>query len=98
MFSKLFFYRVIYIYNPTDQRRIQIVKVLINTYQVYVTSNNQIINSCQIDPKWTGRKSNMLEKNMFEVGLKTFSSILIFIYDFLASYSCRYRSIFIKRI
>ncbi|CAF2556746.1 unnamed protein product [Rotaria sp. Silwood2] len=59
--------KVIYIYNPTDQRRTQIVKILIDTYQVYVTSNNQVINSCQIDPKWTGRKSNMIEKNMFEL-------------------------------
>ena len=58
---------MIYIYNPTDRQRIQIVKVLINTHQVYVTSNNQRINSCQIDPKWTGRKSNMMEKNLFEV-------------------------------
>jgi hypothetical protein len=67
-----------YIYNPTDQRRIQIVKVLIDTYQVHITSNNQIINSCQIDPKWTGRKSNMMEKNMFEVRLKIFDLIELF--------------------
>ncbi|CAF1276065.1 unnamed protein product [Rotaria sordida] len=59
--------KVIYIYNPTDQRRIQIVKILVDTYQVYITSNNQMINFCQIDPKWTGRKSNMMEKNMFEL-------------------------------
>ena len=62
-------YRVIYVYNPTDQRRVQIVKLLIDTYQVYVTSNNKVIDSCQIDPSWTGRKSNMMEKNTFEVCL-----------------------------
>ncbi|CAF3772610.1 unnamed protein product [Rotaria sp. Silwood1] len=59
--------KVIYIYNPTDRRRTQIVKVLIDTYQVHVTSNNQVIDTCQIDPKWTGRKSNMMEKNTFEL-------------------------------
>lgn len=57
-----------YIYNPTDQRRLNIVKILVDTYHVYVTSNNQMISSCQINPKWTGRKSNMMEKNIFEVG------------------------------
>ncbi|CAF0778226.1 unnamed protein product [Adineta steineri] len=57
----------IYVYNPTDQRRTQIVKIVIDTYQVYVTSNKQIIKSCQIDPKWTGRKSNMIEKSLFEL-------------------------------
>ncbi|CAF4380139.1 unnamed protein product, partial [Adineta steineri] len=56
----------IYVYNPTDQRRTQIVKIVVDTYQVYVTSNKQIIKSCQIDPKWTGRKSNMIEKSLFE--------------------------------
>ena len=56
-----------FIYNPTDQRRLDIVKILVDTYQVYVTSNNQPINSCQIDPQWTGRKSNLMEKKIFEV-------------------------------
>ncbi|CAF4287800.1 unnamed protein product, partial [Rotaria magnacalcarata] len=35
--------KVVYIYNPTDQRRIQIVKILVSTHQVFVTSNNQPI-------------------------------------------------------
>ncbi|CAF3343113.1 unnamed protein product [Rotaria socialis] len=59
--------KVVYLYNPTDQRRIQIVKILLSTYQVFVTSNNQPIDSCQIDPKWTGKKSNVMAKNKFEL-------------------------------
>jgi hypothetical protein len=73
-----------YIYNPTDQRRIQLVKVLIDTHQVYITSNNQVINSCQIDPKWTGRKSNMMEKNIFEVCLRSFIIQFYFMFNFSA--------------
>lgn len=61
--------QVIYIYNPTDQRRIEIVKILLDTYQVYITSNKQPMNSCQIDPKWSDQKSNILDQNQFEVRL-----------------------------
>ncbi|UJR31177.1 hypothetical protein I4U23_018684 [Adineta vaga] len=59
--------KTIYIYNPTDQRRVQLVKILIDTYQVYITSNNQTHYACQIDPKWTGRKSNMIDNKFFEL-------------------------------
>ena len=59
--------RVIYIYNPTDQRRNEIVKILVDTYQVHVTSNKQSINECQIDPKWSSRRSNIMDSNQFEV-------------------------------
>jgi len=59
--------RVIYIYNPTDQRRIEIVKILLDTYQVRVTSNKQSINTCQINPKWSNKRSNILDQNQFEV-------------------------------
>ncbi|CAF4995373.1 unnamed protein product, partial [Rotaria socialis] len=44
---------IIYIYNPTDQRRLEIIKILLHKYQVHVTSNNQTITDCQIDPKWS---------------------------------------------
>jgi len=59
--------RIIYIYNPTDQKRIEIVKILLDTYQVHVTSNKQSINTCQIDPKWSDRRSNIINQNQFEV-------------------------------
>jgi hypothetical protein len=59
--------RVVYIYNPTDQRRIEIVKILLDTYQVYVTSNQKSIKTCQIDPKWFDKRSNILNPNQFEV-------------------------------
>jgi hypothetical protein len=59
--------RVIYIYNPTDQKRIEIIKILVDTYQVRVTSNKQSINECQIDPKWSSRRSNIMDENQFEV-------------------------------
>ncbi|CAF0930355.1 unnamed protein product [Adineta ricciae] len=59
--------KVLYVYNPTDQRRVQLVKLLIDTHQVYVTSNQQVVNACQIDPKWTGRKSNVIDNKYFEL-------------------------------
>lgn len=61
--------RVLYIFNPTDQRRTQLVRILVNTHEIHVTSNNQPIDACQIEPKWTGKKSNMMEKNLFELVL-----------------------------
>jgi hypothetical protein len=61
--------RVIYLYNPTDQRRVEIVKILLNTHQVHVTSNKQPINACQIDPKWSNTRSNIMAKDQFEVRL-----------------------------
>ncbi|CAF2687357.1 unnamed protein product [Rotaria sp. Silwood2] len=59
--------RMIYIYNPTDQRRIEIVKILLDTYNVRVTSNNKPIETCQIDPKWSNRRSNIMNQNQFEL-------------------------------
>ncbi|CAF3632237.1 unnamed protein product [Rotaria sordida] len=59
--------RMIYIYNPTDQRRIEIVKILLDTYYVRVTSNKQPIETCQIDPKWSNRRSNIMNQNQFEL-------------------------------
>ncbi len=59
--------RVVYIYNPTDQRRIEIVKVLLDTYQVRVISHKQSRIPCQIDPKWSDKRSNIIDQNQFEV-------------------------------
>ncbi|CAF0800037.1 unnamed protein product [Rotaria sp. Silwood1] len=59
--------RTIYIYNPTDQRRIEIVKILLDTYHVRVTSNKEPIQTCQIDPKWSNRRSNIMNQNQFEL-------------------------------
>lgn len=59
--------RVLYIYNPTDQRRIDIIKVLVDTYQVRVTSNQKSIKHCQIDPNWSHKRSNTINSNQFEV-------------------------------
>jgi hypothetical protein len=59
--------RIIFIYNPTDQRRVEIVKILLDTHQVRVTSNKQPIGACQIDPKWSSIRSNMLINDQFEV-------------------------------
>ena len=61
--------RIVYIHNPTDQKRNDIVKILLDTYQVYVTSNNQSILACQIDPKWSDKRSNIMDPNQFEVRL-----------------------------
>ncbi len=61
--------RVIYIYNPTDQRRIEIMKILLDKYQVHITSNKQSIHTCQINPKWSDRRSNIIDQNQFEVRL-----------------------------
>ncbi|CAF3685423.1 unnamed protein product [Adineta steineri] len=58
---------IIYIYNPTDRKRIELVKIFINIYQVYVTSNKKYIDKCQIDPKWSSRRSNTIEDNQFEL-------------------------------
>ncbi|CAF4454062.1 unnamed protein product [Rotaria socialis] len=58
---------IIYIYNPTDQRRLEIIKILLHKYQVHVTSNNQTITDCQIDPKWSHRRSNIINENQFEL-------------------------------
>ena len=60
-------FRVIYIYNPTDQRRIEIIKILVDTYHIHVTSNKQSIHTCQIDPKWSAERSNAIDPNQFEV-------------------------------
>ena len=59
--------RIVYIYNPTDQRRIEIVKILLDTYQIRVISHQQSSISCQIDPKWSDKRSNILNQNQFEV-------------------------------
>jgi hypothetical protein len=83
-------FRVVYVYNPTDQRRIQLVKVLVDTHQVSISSNRQVIRTCQIDPKWTGKKSNQIETNMFEVCclfVIECISIVYYRYD-LVTYSC----------
>jgi hypothetical protein len=61
--------RMVYVYNPTDQRRIEIVKILIDKYQVQVTSHEQSKILCQIDPKWTDKRSNIIDQNQFEVRL-----------------------------
>ena len=65
--------RVIYIYNPTDQRRKEITKIPLNTHQVRVMDNQQSPVLCQVDPIWTDRRSNLIETNQFEV--KAFFSI-----------------------
>ena len=64
--------RKVYIYNPTDQRRIEIVTVLLDTYQVQVTSHEQSTIQCQIDPKWSDKRSNIIDQNQFEVRLIDF--------------------------
>ncbi|CAF4659943.1 unnamed protein product, partial [Rotaria socialis] len=58
---------IIYIYNPTDQRRLETIKILLHKYQVHVTSNNQTITDCQVDPKWSHRRSNIINENQFEL-------------------------------
>ncbi|CAM4822114.1 unnamed protein product [Rotaria magnacalcarata] len=60
-------HHMIYIYNPTDQRRLEIIKILLHKYQVHVTSDNQTITDCQIDPKWSHRRSNIINENQFEL-------------------------------
>ena len=57
----------LYIYNPTDQLRIELIQILIDTHQVSVTSNEQLINECQIDPKWSDKQFNTVENDQFEV-------------------------------
>mgnify|MGYP002384677662 FL=1 len=64
--------RTIFIYNPTDQRRIEIIRVLIDKVYVHVTSHQQPITECQIDPKWTDDKSNTIDENLFEVSRSFF--------------------------
>ena len=76
---------MIYVYNPTDQRRIQMVKVLLDTHQVTVTSDKQAVRACQIDPKWKGKRSNTMETNRFEVSFK--SSFLLRISNFSSLFS-----------
>lgn len=83
--------RTVFIYNPTDQRRVEIVRVLIDTPHVCITSNQQAITECQIDPKWIETKPNTINENLFEVRLLisfcrekekkynfSYSSVLIF--------------------
>lgn len=59
--------RIIYLYNPTDQRRIEIIKILVDTHRVRVTSNNSPIETCQIHPKWFNKQSNFIVQNQFKV-------------------------------
>lgn len=89
--------RVIYIYNPTDQRRKEIKKILLDTHQIRVTDNQQSPVSCQIDPIWTDRRSNIIDINQFEV--KHFLSISsIQSVFFIVADSGGYRSIFYPSI
>ncbi|CAF0836527.1 unnamed protein product [Didymodactylos carnosus] len=63
--------KTLHIFNPTDQRRIEIVKVIIDDYNIRVsyrisaTSVTPI--RCQIDPKWAGKRSNDFISNQFEL-------------------------------
>ncbi|CAF1076270.1 unnamed protein product [Didymodactylos carnosus] len=63
--------KTVYIYNPTDQQRIEIVKVIIDTYNVqvkYQTLDASFVSiQCQIDPKWTGKRSNTFSSDTFEL-------------------------------
>ncbi|UJR15510.1 hypothetical protein I4U23_002451 [Adineta vaga] len=60
-------HRVLYIYNPTDQRRLEFVQIFINTFRVHITSNKKTIETCQIEPKWSRKQSNIMEQNQFEL-------------------------------
>lgn len=59
--------RVVYVYNPTDQRRIEIKKILLDTYQVRVSNHRQPNVPCQIDPIWSDKRSNIIDDKHFEV-------------------------------
>lgn len=59
----------IFIYNPTDRRRIELIHLFIDIYQIYITSNDQIVTECQIDPKWNDEEQNRFEDDQFEVKL-----------------------------
>lgn len=59
--------RVIQIYNPTDQRRREITKVLLDVHQVRVTDHQRSSVPCQVNPIWKDRRSNIIEINRFEV-------------------------------
>ena len=100
--SKMFMWsisRTIFVYNPTDQRRVQLVKVLLDTSKVFVTSNKQPIPACQVDPSWSGRKSNTMQTDRFEVCL-TYSrrSLYSFVRPSLAPDSSWHRSLFTEGI
>jgi hypothetical protein len=45
------------------------MKILLDKYQVHITSNKQSIHTCQINPKWSDRRSNIIDQNQFEVRL-----------------------------
>ena len=96
-----FISRTIFVYNPTDQRRVQLVKVLLDTSKVFVTSNKQAVQACQIDPTWAGRKSNVMRTDRFEVcfGAQRQSLDLVnSVFSSLAPYSSWRRSLFIEGI
>ena len=59
--------RLLYVYNPTDQRRREIIRVLVDSYRVHVTSNNQSVDACQVDPKWSDSRSNTMDMDQYEV-------------------------------
>jgi hypothetical protein len=70
---------VVYVHNPTDQKRYEVIKILVDTYQLYVTtdisSSHQIVGACQIDPKWSNKRSNIIDKSQYEVRLILFQII-----------------------
>lgn len=59
--------RLLYVYNPTDQRRREMIQVLIDSYRVHVTSNNQSVDACQVNPNWSGSRSNTMDTDRYEV-------------------------------
>ena len=66
--------RIVFVYNPTDGQRRDIVRILIDRHQVRVTSDGQTIRACQIDPAWTHRRSNSIERDQFEVRANAYDS------------------------
>ncbi|CAF1114091.1 unnamed protein product [Adineta ricciae] len=60
-------HRVVYIYNPTDQKRSEIIQILSNVYHVHITSSGKLVKTCQIGPKWSSKTSNTMEQHQYEL-------------------------------
>lgn len=87
----------LYIYNPTDRRRIELISLLIDVDQVSITSNRQRIEACQIDPQWSEEQRNTVEANQFEVNRISFRHFRS-IFSFEAFHSSGDRTLFNQRI
>ena len=58
---------VVYVYNPTDQRRIEIMRLHLDTHQVRVMNHQQSNVPCQVDPIWSDKRSNIIDSKHFQV-------------------------------